>query len=384
MGRGAAASLDFAPKTTFVSLQGADLHHYVDLDYDEDRNCEEEGCDSICRCSTISNARVRSLSVSSLVGYLAPDADPITVWALEQALTMAGVQEVDESDWDIDVTWGYYGQEIGKVSVSHEAAEKIEEIAQALLSIPEPQDRLFHILEEKGVNTKKLKAKRMIIEIVPKASLKDPVTPLPKGSSDYRYISPLAPHVIAIRKAKKLEVLDGADQLPLLGDRFRAIVFSDPAQADEKRKLEITKAKQKAIPLLSLLGQRTGGLDLDLTFNHYGWQSDYYVCPETDLFMAHFDKRISTTLESLARDAGIETAPGKGLGTLDAALKALADSVKPEGKKYSSKRPKDHRITISVSASGNYKLKLDKGQSIALGKTSERKAAKAALLAALA
>lgn len=43
-----------------------DFRHYIDYDYETERDCFGSGCDSICRCARIVNPVINSISISSM------------------------------------------------------------------------------------------------------------------------------------------------------------------------------------------------------------------------------------------------------------------------------------------------------------------------------
>jgi hypothetical protein len=89
------------------------LRYYTNYDYDTVRDgC---GCESICRCSKITNARildVDTLRLSKDIGvYLDTEIDE---YCVERILARSGLH--DRSAYDISIVSGYYGQEIGNVT----------------------------------------------------------------------------------------------------------------------------------------------------------------------------------------------------------------------------------------------------------------------------
>jgi len=103
-------------------------YHYVNYDYDEERDCEVAGCDSICRCSKITATRITSINsfaIANDVMELLDSEDPSLRDVIENYIK----NKVSESDFDIAVSGGYYGDEIDYVKMNHSKAVEILEFA---------------------------------------------------------------------------------------------------------------------------------------------------------------------------------------------------------------------------------------------------------------
>jgi hypothetical protein len=119
------------PPVTDVTgrLSGIDLRYDVDVDYAEDFDCENYGCTEggICRCSTIANAEVEDISPSALASCWKRSApgplDALTLYGIERIISAA---HLSKHDFEVEVTGGYYGEEIGSVLLDINRAEEIE------------------------------------------------------------------------------------------------------------------------------------------------------------------------------------------------------------------------------------------------------------------
>jgi hypothetical protein len=121
------------------SIVDNDFHYSLEYDYQESRNCSQAGCyeDGICRCSTIDSIEIEEVpsSMELVFNVIGPQAyilrgkpalEKVRVaYALERAL---GRAELDTADFYAGTQAGYYGQEIGKVTIdSSEAKQKIKD-----------------------------------------------------------------------------------------------------------------------------------------------------------------------------------------------------------------------------------------------------------------
>lgn len=94
----------------------------VDYDYDTVRNCHE-GCDPICRCSTIENAAISEvcdipeLSIKVNSGrngnFINYKLSGIERYCIDRIAVMCGIYDV--GNYELVISNGYYGQEIEQV-----------------------------------------------------------------------------------------------------------------------------------------------------------------------------------------------------------------------------------------------------------------------------
>lgn len=99
-----------------------DWQYLVEVDYDWSYNCDAYGCDYICRCGTIENARVEemspyyasSLTIESFTGGSGTEGK--FGQALAYRLFRHGLSDFQEM-FEVNVCGGYYGEEIGSVEL---------------------------------------------------------------------------------------------------------------------------------------------------------------------------------------------------------------------------------------------------------------------------
>jgi hypothetical protein len=139
---------------------------YVEYNYNND--CENYGCDEegICRCGTIYDEHVESVDVSLLVKKIYDDffeqgkaADrnnaineilygigkDIDIYTIDRILRSYKIWE--NENWDIEVDGGYYGQEVGDVTIKESIADKIEEELWIVFSLPSLKEKIEYLLK---------------------------------------------------------------------------------------------------------------------------------------------------------------------------------------------------------------------------------------------
>jgi hypothetical protein len=139
---------------------------YVDYSYSYD--CESYGCDEegICRCGSIHNEHVDSVDVSSIVKRIYDDffeqgkaADrnnainevlygigkDIDIYTIDRIIRSYKIWE--NENWNIEVEGGYYGQEVGDVTIKESIADKIEEELLTVFSLPSLKEKIEYLLK---------------------------------------------------------------------------------------------------------------------------------------------------------------------------------------------------------------------------------------------
>lgn len=144
-----------------------DFSSFTKLSYDTEYSCEEYGCNEerICRCSVISNAQVtevrfsdlnkeifdeyrdnsiitrRNSKLDSLLHNITYNID----WYTVNRILVANKLYLPQS-WNINVFNGYYGQEIGEVTIEPELSKKIDTEINKALGILDLQKRIEYLL----------------------------------------------------------------------------------------------------------------------------------------------------------------------------------------------------------------------------------------------
>jgi len=130
--------------------------YMVDYDYDTSDNCDQSCHSGICRCSIITNTRVNNVDIEYISDKLVRKADKNSIlhYCIERILVSEKLYDPDA--WCIDKTGGYYGEEIGDVTV--DMPTPIIEKLNKLISMTNVQ-RIRHVLiEEYGYLLPRLEA----------------------------------------------------------------------------------------------------------------------------------------------------------------------------------------------------------------------------------
>ena len=142
--------------------------HYgiIRYDYSTKTNCREHGCakEGICRCSTIYNQRLTSLNIEPLV-YHIYDRDSYSKSSRRETAINSVLFGVDETidiytidrvlrcnkiyefgNWDIKITYGYYGEEIDEIVILDDISKKVINELEIAFSIDELNGRIEYLL----------------------------------------------------------------------------------------------------------------------------------------------------------------------------------------------------------------------------------------------
>jgi len=124
----------------------------VDADYDTYRDCEANGCDSICRCSTITNVEIESVSDPYITikedsgkngRWVNYKPSGIELYCIDRIKVYTGVYEKD--NWDIDVCSGYYGDELGPGTFNND--DLLENRIKEMIEMDNDLDKVLFVLE---------------------------------------------------------------------------------------------------------------------------------------------------------------------------------------------------------------------------------------------
>lgn len=153
------------------SLLGMDLKYCVEYDYDTDRNCHEHGCDSICRCGTISDCRVRIVDIRSIAQEIyGKGLSDTEKYCIERILVAHKVYQT--SHYEIPIVSGYYGQEVGNITLDGYIARACDADIEKMLSKRGDSRKIEFVLEiEYGYVLSILKGRKFEIVKVAKNDL---------------------------------------------------------------------------------------------------------------------------------------------------------------------------------------------------------------------
>lgn len=200
------------PFKRFFSRELKEINFYyngIDCDYHTRFSCSSSGCneEGICRCGEIVDTQIIDFNLITVIGTIIADLridDPVVRFAVERYIR----KHVTEDSFEIEVTGGYYGDEIDGIYLRDSQFEWFlqhtrKEILEAAL------------IDEYGILLPKLKDCEYQGISVP---IDDIITPSKKqekaaddGSylKEIRYLTPLIPIALCFQKGKKYTVIDG-------------------------------------------------------------------------------------------------------------------------------------------------------------------------------
>lgn len=142
------------------------FNYIVDYDYDTEYSCEDSGCDEegICRCGHICNVTINSVDITKLTNSIYESlVDNSKAGKRQQKLNQLfyGGEVVDKycinrilshyklhniGNWNVDVTGGYYGDEIGDVTMNGIVFNLISSECQKLMELETLSDKIKFVL----------------------------------------------------------------------------------------------------------------------------------------------------------------------------------------------------------------------------------------------
>ena len=155
-----------APRIKLDSL--TEIRRYID-EVDYDRTDCTGNCGFCCRCSSLTNVRLRSLNVTSFMESVIPKKLHHTImgYCAERMLRHSGVG--DKDNWSVEVRQGYYGQEVDGVRLDWQIAKAATDHIKRILAFRNDALRMEHILKlEYGYLLPSLQKKAWTIRQIPR------------------------------------------------------------------------------------------------------------------------------------------------------------------------------------------------------------------------
>lgn len=152
-----------------IKIVGRDFKYCgVNYDYDTENSCEESGCNdsgSMCRCGVIVNERVDHVDVSQMAdevynlyfdnskstdrnnklnSVLYGTGKELDVYCIDRVLRCHHIW--DSEKWSISVESGYYGEEMGNITIESPYDKKIQDDIETVLSLNTINEKINFIL----------------------------------------------------------------------------------------------------------------------------------------------------------------------------------------------------------------------------------------------
>jgi hypothetical protein len=137
-----------------MRLASLQARYAVEYDYEYVTNCEEAGCDSICRCGRYENLRTTSVNLEGLIEvqkqtggkrlrFVHDTASTIEMYCIDRLLRLHKAYEPEK--FSISVTGGYYGEEID--DITFEGAHDLLPAINEILNLESDLQKIRKVLE---------------------------------------------------------------------------------------------------------------------------------------------------------------------------------------------------------------------------------------------
>ena len=164
-----------------------DFKYMVSYDYDTIYSCEESGCneEGICRCGHITNTYLNKVDVSAIVTniyseifdnsiYTKRNNAINSLWGISEEIQKYTIDRILRVNkiwkpqfWDINVSGGYYGQEIDEVVLIEDMVLKINSQLEMAFQIDNLSERVEYLLTiENGFILDDIKDKKYHISVI--------------------------------------------------------------------------------------------------------------------------------------------------------------------------------------------------------------------------
>jgi len=159
-----------------IKLAGFNFKYCLHVDYETEYHHEEDREDDYCRCSTLHNAHIEKVNLKEVIGYflkvskLGGNLSEINQYCIDRIFHINKLWETDF--FEIQIDHGYYGQEIGSVTVEPKKAPWIDYQIQEVLNLKSSKDKIEYILKlEYGYLIDSLKGMVYEIKMIDKDSI---------------------------------------------------------------------------------------------------------------------------------------------------------------------------------------------------------------------
>ena len=157
--------------------------------YNSSYECDSWGCDKegICRCGQISDCSISDININMMVDSIYSDiygdytklskrdeklnqilngyGKDFNIYTIDRILRIKKVYK--NENWDIEITSGYYGQEVGDVTIKEDLAKELELLINRALEIEDISERVNFLLflEYGSIHNKLIGVEYSIVEI---------------------------------------------------------------------------------------------------------------------------------------------------------------------------------------------------------------------------
>ncbi len=220
----------------YNKLINMDFSDEMEYDYESERDCEEYGCDGICRCSTLYvkinevNIYGVAIHIASCLGivefksvkgnYKDVLMDKINgimkLYSIDRLIRIANMYEKDS--YEVNISKGYYGEELDSITCF------CTPVADIMAAVVMPINKLIPFLLEKeyGYLLEDLKDKVWEIKEIPVENIvignNDHYIKLDEDTLNSYKNNPLwddfkIPHCVCVQKKDRIRLIDGYHRL---------------------------------------------------------------------------------------------------------------------------------------------------------------------------
>jgi len=136
------------PRRRVKSLASIDFSYLVEMDYDTYNACEHgsDCCQNdYCRCGVLTNIHATSVNIPSIVRSLLPCSAPkIHRYAVDRILRIYEVY--NPGLYEGSAVGGYYGEELGPVTICHQVAQKCDKAIGLVMNIKQIKEIVEYLL----------------------------------------------------------------------------------------------------------------------------------------------------------------------------------------------------------------------------------------------
>lgn len=148
-------------------LLNKNFSYSIDYNYNTQYSCEYSGCDEegICRCGMICDEHINSIEVDAIVGDIYAEyfdnslstkrnnninsiifgiTKEIDLYTIDRVLRHFKIWETN--NWEMEIEGGYYGQEMGDITLIDSVAKEIESHLDIVFSIDDLSGRIEYLL----------------------------------------------------------------------------------------------------------------------------------------------------------------------------------------------------------------------------------------------
>jgi hypothetical protein len=221
----------------------------IDYDYDSERNCDG-GCESgdYCRCSKICDTRITHFDVTALKNHIVDSLknekdlsdivkDSFTIYCIERLMVIHKMY--DQENYEIEVSGGYYGEEIGGVTFSN--FSQFHDDLSHLVYLKTNKGKMeFILMKEYGKILDKLKDVDWTIENVKLSEIEVPNEKYADklANENFEYLLKPSTHGVVLNKDENTRIFS-------LIDGYHRYTKNKENQIDNEIQMVVARPKRK-------------------------------------------------------------------------------------------------------------------------------------------